>query len=223
MTVLGIDCSTKWTNMGLAIDGRIAGEVNMSVGRRQSLILPAMLGQLLFNAGADLHSVDALCITSGPGYFTGIRVGLAYGCALAEGLDKRVVIIDSLTALAAPHLNGARSVVPVIRARSGFVFSAMINGTIFDPFYQEIPGLFPVAGFLDIFRADKPVLFVLDDDTSLFEDFPFTERPDMTVSSIRGGQVALLGLYGISRSVSPAMVRGRYMRDPDIGKRKYTE
>jgi len=144
MNILGIDCSTKWTNVGVAIDGRIAGGINMLIGRRQSSLLPNLITQILLDSGICIESIDAVSVTSGPGYFTGIRVGLSYGCALAEGMGIKVVIVNSLTALAAPFLNGKRKVIPVIRARNGFVYFSVVGGSIANIVCVEPPGLFQV-------------------------------------------------------------------------------
>ena len=69
--------------------------------------------------------------TSGPGLFTGMRVGLAAGKALALALRVPMIGISSLDLLAFPHRRSDRVVVPVIDARKGEVFYAM---------YRQVPG-----------------------------------------------------------------------------------
>ena len=221
MNILGIDCSTKWTNAGVAIEGRIVGDINMSIGRRQSALLPALIDQILFNSGICIDSVDAVSVTSGPGYFTGIRVGLSYGCALAEGIGRKVVIVDSLTALAAPFLNGKRKVIPVIRARCGFVYSSMIGGSLANIVCVDPPGLFQVAELDRKDRSGPGALMVFDDDCALLGDISELEYANRSVSSIRGGYVALLGCASFGEAVLPSSASGRYLRAPEIGRKKY--
>lgn len=223
MNILGIDCSTRWTNAGVVIDGKMAGDINMLVGRRQSGILPALITQILFNSGIRIDSVDAVSVTSGPGYFTGIRVGLSYGCALAEGIGRKVVTVDSLTALAAPFLNGKRKVIPVIRARAGFAYSAVIGGSLPEIVCVEPPGLFQISELERNDRSGPGSLMVFDDDCDLLGEMSGPDDSNNTVSSIRGGYVALLGFAKLGDAISPSSARGQYLRDPEIGRKKYTK
>lgn len=223
MNILGIDCSTRWTNIGLAVDGMIVGDINMSIGRRQSSLLPSLVTQILSNSGFALDSVDAVSVTSGPGYFTGIRVGLSYGCALAEGIGRKVVIVDSLSALAAPFLNGKRVVVPVIRAGRGFAFSSVIKGSLSEVIGVSPPNSFPVGELFNLDRMGSEYFMVLDDEQELIDEIPELENLNHAVSSIKGGYVALLGSLMFEKAVLPASARGLYLRDPDIGRKKYSE
>lgn len=223
MNILGIDCSTRWTNIGVAVSGRIVGDINMSVGRRQSSLLPSLTAQILSNSGVTLESVDAVSVTSGPGYFTGIRVGLSYGCALAEGIGRKIVIVDSLSVLAAPFLNGKRKVVPVIRARSGFIYSSVISGSLPDIFCVAPPDSFSLAEMSIEGRFDPGSLMVVDDDRELLDEIAEWKNSNYTVSSIRGGYVALLGDAMFEKTILPSKASGLYLRDPDIGRKKYAE
>lgn len=223
LNILGIDCSTRWTNVGVAVDGKIVSDANMLIGRRQSSLLPALVTQIILNSGVPIESVDAISITSGPGYFTGIRVGLSYGCALAEGIGRKVVTVDSLTALAAPFLNGKRLVVPVIRARRGFVYSSMVSGLISNLISVAPPGFFPVSEVLRPDRFAMDSLTVFDDDRDLLDDISGLESSNNIISSIRGGYVALLGEAMFETAIAPSNASGQYLRGPEIGRKKYQE
>ena len=201
----------------------IVGDINMSIGRRQSSLLPDLVTQILSNSGVVLESVDAVSVTSGPGYFTGIRVGLSYGCALAEGIGRKVVIVDSLSALAAPFLNGKRMVVPVIRAGKGVVYSSVITGSLSDIIRVAPPNSSPVGELINPDRMDPDYFMVFDDDQQLIDEFSELNKFNYAVSSIRGGYVALLGGAMIVKAVLPTRATGFYLRDPDIGRKKYEE
>ncbi|MDO9508107.1 MAG: tRNA (adenosine(37)-N6)-threonylcarbamoyltransferase complex dimerization subunit type 1 TsaB [Thermovirgaceae bacterium] len=221
--ILGIDCSTRWTNIGVAIEGRIAGEFNMFIGRRQSSELPSLVENILSGAGLTLESVDAVAVTSGPGYFTGIRVGLSYACAIAEGIGKKVVLVDSLLALAAPFLNGTRLVFPVIRARRGYVYSSALSGCLSNAVPAAAPRFLPVGELTCGGKDDALSLLIVDDDEELMKEIAVLKAPNIAKSSIRGGYVALLGDAMFDKAVFPTAAIGNYLREPDIGKRKYTE
>ena len=82
-------------------------------------------------ADIGLDEIGVIAVDVGPGLFTGMRVGLAAGKALAQALRMPMIGISSLDLLAFPHRRADRVVVPVIDARKGEVFYAM---------YRQVPG-----------------------------------------------------------------------------------
>jgi tRNA threonylcarbamoyladenosine biosynthesis protein TsaB len=81
--------------------------------------------QLLHRTGLRLDDVDAFAAASGPGSFTGVRIGLAAVKGLAEAMDKPAVGISNLEALARYGATTRR--VPVIDARRGEVYAALYD------------------------------------------------------------------------------------------------
>ena len=77
MIALGIDCSTKLTNVGLSQDGVVLQEVNLELGRQQSAKLPVLIEQVLNESGVRFADLDLIAAACGPGYYTGIRTGVA--------------------------------------------------------------------------------------------------------------------------------------------------
>ena len=100
MINLGIDCSSNWTSVGLSDGGTILSEIHLNIARRQSVCLPEAIDRLLGFSGYSLKQVDRLVLNTGPGSFTGVRVGLSYGLALAAALDCPVVPVNALEILA---------------------------------------------------------------------------------------------------------------------------
>jgi len=62
---------------------------------KQSVALPAATENFLAECGATWHDVTAIGVITGPGSFTGIRMGIAYAKGLAMGLDIPVVGISA--------------------------------------------------------------------------------------------------------------------------------
>ena len=79
----------------------------------------------------ELCEIGCIAVDVGPGLFTGMRVGLASGKAMAQALRIPMIGITSLDLLAFPCRHTDRVVVPVIDARKGEVFWAM---------YRQVPG-----------------------------------------------------------------------------------
>jgi tRNA threonylcarbamoyladenosine biosynthesis protein TsaB len=108
--IVGLDTSTSAVSVA-------AGEHE----RHAQTLLP-LLEQALADAGGTWEDVERICVGTGPGGFTGLRLGIATARALAQARDVPLVGVSSLEALAL----GAESpdVLAVIDARRGEVFAA---------------------------------------------------------------------------------------------------
>ena len=87
--------------------GRLAGDQAEILdqieleGRTYSATLVSAVGEILKRHGAKLHEVGCLVVVSGPGSFTGVRVGLSAAKGLAEGAEISVVAVSRLEVLSA--------------------------------------------------------------------------------------------------------------------------
>ncbi len=103
MLVLGIDTCGPTGSVALGRvtgDGlEILGETPLD-GRSYSEMLIGTIDELLKSHGVSLRSVGCLVAVSGPGSFTGVRIGLSAAKGLAEGADLKVVAVSRLEVLA---------------------------------------------------------------------------------------------------------------------------
>jgi tRNA threonylcarbamoyladenosine biosynthesis protein TsaB len=111
--ILAFDTATDVATSALVDGGEVLGE---RVSHASTLLED--IDSLLSVAGAAPADLDALAVGTGPGSFTGTRIGLAVARGLALALDLPVAGVSTLAALAA----GAEGVLPVIDARRGEVF-----------------------------------------------------------------------------------------------------
>lgn len=112
--ILAFDTATDVATSALVRDGRVLGER----ASRAVRILDDV-HELLADAETKPESVDALAVGTGPGSYTGLRMGLVTARALSFSLGAPVAGVSTLAALAA----GAPSAVPVIDGRRGEVFT----------------------------------------------------------------------------------------------------
>ena len=98
--ILALDCSLRWTNVAVFLGGGVLISERLDLGRRQSAELPVVVKNALSGAGCSFSQVGLLAVTNGPGYFTGIRVGVSYAAALAYGLRVKVAPVSTLRMLA---------------------------------------------------------------------------------------------------------------------------
>jgi tRNA threonylcarbamoyladenosine biosynthesis protein TsaB len=111
---LAFDTATSVATVALVRDGTVLGE---RVSRAVSVLVDA--DALLQDAGAEQSELSRLVVGTGPGSFTGLRLGLAAARGLAFALDLPVAGVSTLDALAA----GAPGALPVIDAGRREVFT----------------------------------------------------------------------------------------------------
>jgi tRNA threonylcarbamoyladenosine biosynthesis protein TsaB len=116
MLTLAFDTATVVATCALLRDGEVLGE---RTSRAASVLADA--DELLRGAGLEPADLDALVVGTGPGSFTGVRIGLAAARGLALALDLPTAGVSTLDALAA----GAPDAVPVIDARRREVFTVV--------------------------------------------------------------------------------------------------
>ena len=128
MLILALDTSTRSGSLALAEGPELVAAHTGDADRLHATRLPGALADLLAAHGRTLGDVDRLAVLSGPGGFTGLRVGLATIQGLAFALDREVYVASTLEVLAwAAHR--ARPDAPLLgawmRGMRGEVFSAI--------------------------------------------------------------------------------------------------
>jgi tRNA threonylcarbamoyladenosine biosynthesis protein TsaB len=158
--VLALDTTTRAGSCALACDGEVreeGGEAGQSHGER----LPGALMALLDRAGVMLQDVDLFAVATGPGSFTGIRVGIAtmQGLAFAEGKPLTgISAFDALARIAGREPDESASVM----ARPIATWIDAWRGDIFAALFQsgrqiQGPSVEPPAQVLDRVAALHPV------------------------------------------------------------------
>ncbi len=125
MLVLGIDTSTKVAGAALVNDNQVLGEHFLHTGNDHSGQLMPMVEALFKLAGKTPNQLSGVAIAMGPGSFTGLRIGLATGKALASALSIPLVGVPTLDALA-HNLAGAEGLIcPILDARKEQLYTAI--------------------------------------------------------------------------------------------------
>jgi tRNA threonylcarbamoyladenosine biosynthesis protein TsaB len=137
MRVLSLDTTTRAGSAALVEDGRIVEERSGDASRTHAERLPGELIALLAAHGRTLADVDLFAVASGPGSFTGLRIGIATIQGAAFVRQRRVVAVSALEALArtaAANATPGTIVGAWIDAHRQEVFSALYRVADAEPF-----------------------------------------------------------------------------------------
>jgi tRNA threonylcarbamoyladenosine biosynthesis protein TsaB len=122
MKLLAFETATEACSVAVWIDGDMRERFEIAPRRHAELALP-WAGQLLAEAGVAKSQLDAIAVGRGPGAFTGVRLAIAIAQGIALALDRPVVPVSTLAALAAGARSDATRVLAAIDARMGEVYS----------------------------------------------------------------------------------------------------
>lgn len=101
MLVLAIDTSTKIGSVALYEKGRgLLGEITLNSGNNHSENIMDSIDQLFKLTGKKTEEIDRVAVSTGPGSFTGIRIGVAVAKGLAYSLGCEIVGINELDMIA---------------------------------------------------------------------------------------------------------------------------
>ena len=131
MLILGIETATQQVSVALGGHEGVLGMFEVSRGRRHAETLTPAIEFLCRQADIEIAEFGAIAVDIGPGLFTGMRVGLAAGKAIAQALRVPMIGISSLDLLAFPLRYTDRTIAAVIDARKGELFYAC---------YRPVPG-----------------------------------------------------------------------------------
>lgn len=127
MTILAFETSAKAASVALSRDGILLGESYQNTGLTHSQTLLSMAQSLILSCGLTPEDVEAVAAASGPGSFTGVRIGVAAAKGFAWGRELKCVGVSTLAAMAA-YINVYDGIVcPVMDARRNQVYNALFD------------------------------------------------------------------------------------------------
>jgi tRNA threonylcarbamoyladenosine biosynthesis protein TsaB len=223
LLVLGIDTATPVTSVAVGSPRGTLASIAVRNDRAHAELLAPMVRQALEHAGVDGADLDGIALGTGPGLFTGLRVGVSSAKAMAQVWALPMVAVSSLEVLAFACRHAGRAVCAAIDGRRGELFTAT---------YRPVPGGVEHLGDLRVVRPDElaaalralgePVLVCGDGalrHAGALAETPGTVElagPELAAPSADAlVQIALPRLERGS-TTDPLDVRPIYLRRPDI-------
>jgi tRNA threonylcarbamoyladenosine biosynthesis protein TsaB len=219
MLILAIDTALDACAAGvLDTDaGRLIAQESLAMKRGHAEALMPLIARVIKQSGIGFSGLDRIAVTTGPGSFTGLRVGLSAARGIALAADRPVVGVTTLTAYAAPIVNkgGDHPVISAIDARHDHVYLQVVAGNGSSLVWPRIA---PIAEALEAARFGPPVL-VGNIANIIAERWP-TDAPPVQVDTQPAPDIAWVGWLGAAVTPETAPARPCYLRAPDAKPQK---
>jgi tRNA threonylcarbamoyladenosine biosynthesis protein TsaB len=215
MLILAIDTALDACSAGvLDTDaGKLIALESQPMKRGHAEALMPLIARVIKEAGIAFASFDRIAVTTGPGSFTGLRVGLSAARGIALAADKTVVGLTTLTAYAAPVVsdNAGRPVISAIDARHEQVYFQVVSG---DGRSLIRPRVAPIEEALRASRFGAPHL-VGNAAGILADRWPTDALPPFRVDAQPAPDIEWVAWLGAAVNPDTAPARPYYLRAPD--------
>jgi len=210
MLLLALDTAGPDCAVAVArADATILARASERIGRGHAERLMPMIDATLSKAGVAFEDLARIAVTTGPGSFTGVRIGVAAARGLALALGIPAVGIGSLEALASPLVRTARygTVAAALDAKRGEVFGFIQDGVSGEALVES--SAFPVADFAILLRRFSTPVALVGNGAPLVASDNFGLEVVGTAESPDIADVALLALKAATDAPpTPLYARG---------------
>ena len=125
MITLAIECATQTVGIAFLDQKKILAELYLDTGGGHAEVLLPALEKLFFLTGLTTERIDLLVCTTGPGSFTGVRIGVSTIKGLALATGKPIVGVSTLEALAMNVFPSRKLICPLLDARKNQVYAGL--------------------------------------------------------------------------------------------------
>ncbi|MDR3696021.1 tRNA (adenosine(37)-N6)-threonylcarbamoyltransferase complex dimerization subunit type 1 TsaB [Mucilaginibacter sp.] len=162
--LLQIETATTSCSVALAKDGVVLGFKQINQRNIHAEVITLFVEELLVLAGLKYDELDAIAVSSGPGSYTGLRIGISTAKGLCFALDKPLIAIETLESMTYGIINSGGALdnsvllCPMIDARRMEVFTGVFTaeGVKIRPTAAEI---IDADSFIDLLETNKMLFF----------------------------------------------------------------
>jgi tRNA threonylcarbamoyladenosine biosynthesis protein TsaB len=217
LLLLALDTATERGSLALLDDDQVVAELFLDTpGSFLVHLLPA-LDSLLTEAGRPLTDLEAICVSQGPGNFTGLRLGLATAQGLALALNIPAVPVPTLEVLAAPFAGHPHPVAALADAKRREVYVGLFDCRGNFPEPMEEPERLAIA---DLPSRLQPPLLLTGPGLRPHQDFlnaHLASGIELATPELWLPQTAMVGHLGRRRlsqglTVAPPQLTPLYLR-----------
>ncbi|HVZ54768.1 MAG TPA: tRNA (adenosine(37)-N6)-threonylcarbamoyltransferase complex dimerization subunit type 1 TsaB [Pseudolabrys sp.] len=194
--------------------GAMVAQESRAMTRGHAEALMPMIKRVIDAARLDFAEIDRIAVTTGPGSFTGLRVGIAAARGIALAAGKPAVGLSTLAAFAAPFI-AADDTIPIVAAidaRHDHVYLQVVGPrgrTLF------APRLTPMREALRVASASGAPRVVGNAADLLAARWPAGERPPSVLEQRGAPDIGWVARLGAAASDTGAPPKPLYLRAPD--------
>jgi tRNA threonylcarbamoyladenosine biosynthesis protein TsaB len=215
MLILAIDTALDACAAGVLDTeaGKLIAQESQAMKRGHAEALMPLIARVIEQSGIAFAALDRIAVTTGPGSFTGLRVGLSAARGIALAANKPVVGLTTLTAYAAPLVsqNGEHPIISAIDARHDHVYLQAVSGNGSSLIRPRVASIEEALGAA---RFGAPHL-VGNAATILADRWPAHALPPFKVDPQPAPDIAWVAWLGAAVSPNTAPARPFYLRAPD--------
>lgn len=215
MLILAIDTALDACAAGIldTVTGRMIAQESQAMKRGHAEALMPLIGRVMGQASVAFSILDRVVVTTGPGSFTGLRVGLSAARGIALAAEKPIVGLTTLAAYAAPVVseNGDDPVIAAVDARHDNVYLQVIagNGTAL-----AAPRVASIAEALEAAQFGAPR--IVGNAAQLLADrWPADAPPPVAVDAMPAPDITWVAWLGAAADPGSTPPRPYYLRAPD--------
>jgi tRNA threonylcarbamoyladenosine biosynthesis protein TsaB len=197
---------------------RLIAQESQAMKRGHAEALMPLIARVMRQSGIAYAALDRIAATTGPGSFTGLRVGLSAARGIALAANKPVVGVTTLTAYAAPVVsrNGEHPVISAIDARHDHVYFQVVSG---NGSSLARPRVAPIEEALGASQFGTPWL-VCNAAKILADRWPADAPPPFKVEALAAPEIDWVAWLGAAVDPDTALARPYYLRAPDAKPQK---
>ena len=217
MLLLSVDSSAAPASVCLCEDGKVIADFYLNTGFTHSQTLMAMTESVLKISGKSAYDIDVYAVNSGPGSFTGVRIGVSAVKGIAYAADKPCVEVSTLESMAYNFLGSHAVICACMDARRSQVYNAVfrVDGTQVERISED--RAIAIDDLLNELKwLDGEIILAGDGAELVFNsaDDPGIHLASDNLRFQRASSVAMAALekYNRGESVSPAALMPRYLR-----------
>jgi tRNA threonylcarbamoyladenosine biosynthesis protein TsaB len=164
MKILAVDTATHSCSVAIVDYKYLLAELTVCSGQTHSKRLMKTIRTVMDMSGVKLSALDGFAVSSGPGSFTGLRIGISTVKGLAAATGKRLVGISNLDSLAIQSALPALLICPLLDARKGEVYYSryrLKNGILKKVVKEQVASPSEAIGDIDeacLFAGDGALL-----------------------------------------------------------------
>ena len=157
--IILIETSTALCSVALAEEGNIVAYRESSAPKAHASLTAVFIHEMLSERGLTTADCDAVCVSMGPGSYTGLRVGVSTAKGLCFGSGKPLLAVGTLDTLVAQADSDARFIIPMVDARRMEVYTAVFENGI--QLTETAPVIIDENSFAE-YLEQGPCLFIGD-------------------------------------------------------------